>query len=141
MRALDARKVLPKDLVQKCRTIMRLFLYNLIDPETIDIMKCLMKNNVKFKMSEREMSRGLNEDTKQVNKVIRHVYATRSKARKLKVVLDKLYQLRKNCRMSQISKLAGVTWKQKHCLFNQANTKCNKTKFTQEQCLAVTKVF
>ena len=57
-------------------------------------MKCLMKNNVKFKVAVREMSRGLDEETKQVNKVIRHVYAARSKARKLKVVLDKFYQLR-----------------------------------------------
>ena len=51
MRASDARKVLPKNPVQKCGTIMRLFLYTLIDPETKDIMKCLMKTNVKFKMA------------------------------------------------------------------------------------------
>ena len=73
---------------------MRLFLYSLIDPETKYIKKCLMKNNVKLKMAVREMSRGLNEETKQINKVIRHVYPARSKARKSKVVLDKLYQLR-----------------------------------------------
>ena len=65
MRASDARKVLPKNPVQKCKTIMRLFLYTLIDPETKDIMKCLMKTNVEFKMAFREMSRRLNEKIKQ----------------------------------------------------------------------------
>ena len=116
---------------------MRLFLYTLIDPETKDIMKCLMKTNVKLKMAVREMSRSLNEETKQVNQVIRHVYAARSKARKSKVVLDKLYQCRQKYRMSQISKLTGVTYKQVYGLFNQANTKCSKRKLAQEQCLAV----
>ena len=41
--------------------------------------------------------------------------------------------------MSQISKLTGVTYKQIHCLFNQANIKCSKRKITQEQCLSVYK--
>ena len=88
----------------KIAELLRLFLYTLIDPETKDIMKCIMKNNVKFKMALREMSGGLNEETKQVNRVIRHVYAARSKARKSKVVLDKLYQLRKKNRMSQVNR-------------------------------------
>ena len=94
MRASDARKVLPKNPVKNAELLWGYFCILLIDPETKDIMKCLMKNNVKFKMAVREMSRGLNEETKQVNKVIRHVYAARSKARKSNIVLDKLYQLR-----------------------------------------------
>ena len=102
-------------------------------------MKCLMKTNVKIKMVVREMSKTLNEEIEQVNKVIRHVYTARSNARKSKVVPDKLYQFRQKYRRSQISKLTGVTYKQIHCLFNQANTKCSKRKITQEHCLAVYK--
>ena len=138
MRASDARKVLPKNPVQKCGTTMSLFLYTLIDPETKDIMKCLMQNNAKFMKAVREMSRGLNEETKQVNGVIRHVYAARSKAKKSKVVLEEPYQLR-STEWCQISKLTGVTYKQIHCLFNQANRKCSKRKITEEQCLTVYK--
>ena len=121
---------------------MRLFLDTLIDPETKGIMKCLMKNNVKFKIAVREMSRGLNEETKQISKVIRQVYAAKSKARKSKVVIDKLFQLRLKYRMNPILRLTGVTYKQIHHLFNQANTKCSKRKnHTRTMPCSVQEVF
>ena len=64
-------------------------------------MKCLMNTNSKFKTAVRVMSASLNEETKHVNKVIRHLYAARSEARKSKVVLNKLCELRQKYRVGK----------------------------------------
>lgn len=139
--ACKARKFLPKDPTLKCRTILRIFLFALSDPETKEIMKSHLLDSQKFKDVVKNLNNTVSQETKEVHKSMRKLYALRSKASsKASALFGKIKEIRKKYSMRRIQAITGITYRQVYRILNPPKVTGGSRNISQEDRLAICRV-
>ena len=94
-RAYTTRKHLPKDPELRCCTIMRLFLHALVKPETKAIMASEMSQSEQVRKAVKSIEDSVSQESKEVHKFMRQLYALQSKGAKKSAVLSKKIKQKK----------------------------------------------
>ena len=140
-RASTARKHLPKDALLRCQTILRLFMFALVDSDTKEIMKSEVSHNEKFKKQLHQVQKCVSDEQKNVQKEIRQIQALRAKGSKKVVVLNqKIKLLKSKYSIRKIGALTGLSYRQVYALVNPHLRCGHSRRVTQQDRLAVYKV-
>ena len=140
-RASEARKHLPKNLVLKCQTIMRLFMFALTDDSTKDIMMAQVSANDKFQNKLDDIQQSRSQEIKQVQKTMRQLYALRSKGyKKIRVLRERVKELTSKYSMRKVESLTGMTYRQIYRIMKPPLQMGGERKITREHRLSVYKV-
>ena len=121
----------------KCHTVIRMFLHELSQPATREIMLQELRANKQFQNGLLSISM-LSSETKEVNSVIRNV---KSLALKNPLALKKkVTQIKRKYTLQKIQLGMGMCYSEVHRILNQKSSKGGVRKISEENKLSVYEV-
>ena len=136
-RAFSVRKLLPKQPMLRCHTVIRMFLHELSQPATREIMLQELRTNKRFQNELLSISM-LSSETKEVNSMIRNV---KSLALKIPLALKKkVTQIKKKYTLQKIQLVTGMCYSEVHKILNPKSSKGGVRKIFEVNKLSVYEV-
>ena len=137
-RACSVRKLLPKQPMLRCHTVIRMFLHELSQPATREIMLQELRANKWFQNELLSISM-LSSETKEVNSMIRNV---KSLALKNPLALKKkVTQIKKKYTLQKIQLVMGMCYSEVHRILNPKSSKGGVRKISEENNYQYVKSF
>ena len=135
-RACSVRKLLPKQPMLRCCTVIRMFLHELSQPATREIMLQELRANKPFQNQLLSISM-LSSETKEVNSMIRNV---KSLVLKNPLPLKKVTQIKKKYTLRKIQLVTGMCYSEVHRILNPKSSKGGVRKISEANKLSVYEV-
>ena len=127
-RACSVRKLLPKQSMLRCCTVIRMVLHELSQPATREIMLQELRANKQFQSELLSISM-LSSETKEVNSMIRNV---KSLALKNPLALKKkVNQIKKKYTLQKIQLVTGMCYSEVHRILNPKSSKGGVRKISE----------
>lgn len=116
-------------------------MFALAQPETRNIMSSEMQQNQKFRKEVTSVGEAVSSESKDIHKLMRQLYALRSKGAKKSVALtNKIKHTRSKYCIRKIELVTGMTYRQVYRIVNPPHKRGGSRKVSQEDRLAVYKV-